>query len=426
MNRRLEPILCLMCLMSFLFVFQNPPTNEVHAAGSQLFVSPSGLGSACTQSSPCQPETAIALAVDYDAIYFAGGNYTGSTNPLFTITKSVSLYGGWDGTPSGNINLDPTTYITMIDGEGLRRLVTVNDPGGNYVISINGFSFINGFSPDDGGAIHVIFGEVLIEDNQFIDNEAAKRGGAIFVGSNLGVDIRENVFTNNDVNDSGSEGGSVYIGLSDPEHTNAVIEDNVFTDGNAYHGAAINITNSAALITKNLIKDSSGISTVRISSAEHTSVICNNIIVRSSQNAIDISGNVTFPNQVLNNTIIAAGFGIASYSETKINITNNIISNSGTSIQVFGGDVTGSNNLFYGNISDPENLNDTVTADPHFIDSTNDDFHIQEGSPAQDAGFPVSLSFDFDGESRPSGYGYDIGADEIMSGVKIFLPLILR
>ena len=42
---------------------------------------------------------------------------------------------------------------------------------------------------------------------------------------------------------------------------------------------------------------------------------------------------------------------------------------------------------------------------------------IQEDSPAINAGTTVSLDEDYDGESRPMGGGYDIGADEVSSAV---------
>jgi hypothetical protein len=51
----------------------------------------------------------------------------------------------------------------------------------------------------------------------------------------------------------------------------------------------------------------------------------------------------------------------------------------------------------------------------------NGDYHIQSGSPAEDAGQDLSgqfgaLSTDFDGDSRPQADGVDIGADEIVPG----------
>ena len=57
--------------------------------------------------------------------------------------------------------------------------------------------------------------------------------------------------------------------------------------------------------------------------------------------------------------------------------------------------------------------NDYVEGDPKFINASVANFHLQEGSPAIDAGSSDNApSFDFDGKSRPYGKGYDIGAYE--------------
>lgn len=40
------------------------------------------------------------------------------------------------------------------------------------------------------------------------------------------------------------------------------------------------------------------------------------------------------------------------------------------------------------------------------------DYHITEGSAARDAGVNAGVTTDIDGQARPQGAGYDIGADE--------------
>jgi uncharacterized repeat protein (TIGR01451 family) len=49
---------------------------------------------------------------------------------------------------------------------------------------------------------------------------------------------------------------------------------------------------------------------------------------------------------------------------------------------------------------------------PAFVDPDAGDYHIRSGSGAIDTGLDAGVTQDIDGDSRPLGAGYDIGADE--------------
>jgi hypothetical protein len=63
-----------------------------------------------------------------------------------------------------------------------------------------------------------------------------------------------------------------------------------------------------------------------------------------------------------------------------------------------------------------------VYGDPAF---SADGYHLTSESAAIDAGVDSRLSSDIDGDPRPSGTGFDVGADEVFRG-HIFLPIVLR
>jgi len=61
---------------------------------------------------------------------------------------------------------------------------------------------------------------------------------------------------------------------------------------------------------------------------------------------------------------------------------------------------------------------------PQFVNPSNNDFHLQSDSPAIDAGVNVGVYEDFDGNSRPQGSGYDIGAYEFTGSVTTTTTII--
>jgi hypothetical protein len=53
-----------------------------------------------------------------------------------------------------------------------------------------------------------------------------------------------------------------------------------------------------------------------------------------------------------------------------------------------------------------------------------DGYHLTRSSPAIDRGIAAGVLTDIDGDSRPMGSGYDLGADEFR--FKVYLPLIRK
>jgi hypothetical protein len=65
----------------------------------------------------------------------------------------------------------------------------------------------------------------------------------------------------------------------------------------------------------------------------------------------------------------------------------------------------------------------TALADPNVLG----DYHLLIGSPAIDAGTAIGApTWDFDDELRPYGGLFDIGADEVIQHIQIFLPSVLK
>jgi len=157
-------------------------TARAAPTATDRFVAPTGSGSACSQAAPCALQTALGLATNGDTIYVAGGVYTGTGSAVITLTKSITLAGGWNGDPGGSIRRDPAVYPTTLDGEWVRRVVYIS---GDITPTLDGFIVTRGnatglnlancpSNPDGcGGGVFVSGAHPLILNNTITNNVAA-------------------------------------------------------------------------------------------------------------------------------------------------------------------------------------------------------------------------------------------------------------
>jgi hypothetical protein len=55
-----------------------------------------------------------------------------------------------------------------------------------------------------------------------------------------------------------------------------------------------------------------------------------------------------------------------------------------------------------------------------------DGYHLTGGSLAINRGVNSGLTDDFDGDARPQGFVYDLGANEFLLPFSVLLPLLRR
>ena len=160
--------------------------------------------------------------------------------------------------------------------------------------------------------------------------------------------------------------------------------------------------------------------------------IVNNIVAFNCSYGIHIAGYDTVSNMKVYNNVFAwnGRSGAMIWMEMdNIDFRNNIFYNNAElgllCYDAHGTGVVIDYNLWYGNPQGTINMtwansdvsytsgNNLIAVYPYFVNDTSD-YHIQSNSPAIDAGPSLSpdVMDDFDGNLRPQGSGYDMGAYE--------------
>ncbi len=127
--------------------------------------------------------------------------------------------------------------------------------------------------------------------------------------------------------------------------------------------------------------------------------------------------------EIYNNTLYGCGSWTQSTSAAAFNngggnpaltihVVNNLVYALASERYVAGtvSQIGGSNNVFFGGGSAPSGFTASVVADPRLVAGATFDFHLMAGSPAIGAGVATSAVTDFDGNARPQGAAWDIGA----------------
>jgi fibronectin-binding autotransporter adhesin len=328
------------------------------------------------------------LVMDNEA-WVGGGlylSYAGWLNPSTlvsnTFASNQALLGGgiWMIYAPSTVVDNAIISNTAIDGGGLAMFSSDTRFIGNR--------FAGNVAADEGGAARVTYSTARFDSNE-VERNAAGLGGGLWLESSPAV-LTANMIISNTAN----LGGGLYLLDSDALFGNDVVAVN-----RAFElGAGLLISDSApvlrhATIAGNTGGDGAGIHlTGGIPDGRGSQVVLTNTILVGHQVGIWAGGGCTA-------TLEATLWGSGPWAN-------------GVDWDGPGTIVTGAINLW---------------ADPAFVDPTRNEWHLSDASAAIDAGIDAGLRSDLDGDLRPAGAGFDIGADEFVRGSwQVYLPAVLR
>lgn len=322
----------------------------------------------------------------------------------------------------------------------------------------------------DGGAVPIVTlnatATVSITHDTFTNNRAnlstntlsthSAAGGAIYIDSNdngattnITATLASLTLTGNiakgGTGDAVGQGGAIYAAESTVILNGAWIQGNIGAMSGSGQGRALRFsgtpfTGDSLTVLNNIARVGTGPAPflegggLQISGAGSfltltNSIFGGNTVSQSGGNGsglfINYSGvgvneiarltHVTVADDTLNNSQAIYYSGSAG---DRAYLTNTIAVSHTVGIQNQGATGTLEENytLYFGNTSNTVGSvvgnQGTSTGNPAFVDAPGGDYHITAVSAARDNGINAGLFLDIDGEVRPDGVGFDIGADE--------------
>jgi len=327
-----------------------------------------------------------------------------------TVMVRAGTYAGFELTTSGT----SSARIELLGGDGV--VIDGTASGNRDGINLEGASYVTiaGFTVEEAPRAGI---RAVTSRGVIIRNNVSRRNGVfgILTGFAYDLTIADNVTSDN------VEQHGIYVSNSDEPNDNVVVRGNE-TFGNGRSGIQFNgdCSISAGIIDGSLIEgnyvhdnDVKGLSLISM----QDSVVQNNVIVGnglvSGAGGIHLTdepgcGLPSNDNVVVNNTIIEpriAGIRITDDAMGNVIFNNVIVSDRGAVDEVGGNAIDAESNLIQSNDSglfrDAAGMDYRPAVGGPLVDTGRADFMGQSAPPS-----------DYDGVSRPTGAGFDIGAYE--------------
>ncbi len=403
---------------------------------------------------------------------YGGGGLNVSQSYTVTLTDNA-ISGNVADYEGGGLNVSQS-YTVTLTGNTISGNAAIQAGGGGLEVSqcenvsLTGNTISGNAANDWGGGLDLDADMLSLTRNTISDNTAGDRGGGVHLWS-AWVTVTHNFISGNTA--IAGDGGGLYLQWSD--HTTLcsntisgntaiagdggglyiyISNDNTLSgntiSGNraGNQGGGVGLYSGWTQWSGNIIAGNEALSGGGIFAYSHWGSLDNNIIADNSCSATGAGLYSDWYSSLhLRHTTIAYntggdGSGISIGSRATTAMTDTILVGHTLGITVTAGatatleatlwgsgawangaDWGGSGAIFTGTVN--------LWGDPGFVNPAAGDYHIGPTSAAVDVGVDAGVTTDIDGDPRPYGSGYDIGADEctVAGGQwRIFLPLVLR
>jgi len=435
------------------------------AYGSTYYVAKSGNDS--NPGAETQPWLTIQKAANTmvagDTVYIKQGTYNEQVLPQNSGTSGNYItYAAYTG---DTVTIDGSSVSLPSYESGL---FSVEDKS---YIKISGLRMINAGPNDNNAGIYVDNSHYIIIEKNYTYNTVAS-GIGVWDSANITIDGNEvelacndgeqesitvagtDTFEvkNNHVHHSGpGTNGGEGIDAKDGSSNGKIFDNYVHDIQGERTGIYMDSWDDHTFnieVYRNIIHDSgAGISLASEKGGLLENIkIYNNIIYSNRSNGLEIGDwgvlgisqrpiqNIKFINNTVyknGSSVWGGGIQLENEDATNVVVRNNIFSQNvlfQISNEASGSNLTVDHNLIHNYTGAYEyeiRGTDYVEGDPKFVNPSGADFHLQAGSPAIDQGASTDApSDDYEGNQRPQGAGYDIGAYEYTEATSSQSPLL--
>jgi hypothetical protein len=388
-----------------------------------------------------------------------------SGNTVVSNTASTAWYGCGGGlcleysaaTLSGN-TVQSNTASTADDGDGGGLYLSWSDAtlSGNTVVSNTASTAGVG----EGGGLCLELSAATLSGNTVQGNTASTASSGF--GGGLLLDISDATLSGNTVQGNTAStawygyGGGLALDWSDATLSGNTVVSNTASTAGVGLGGGLHLVVSAATLSGNtVVSNTATLSPTATGQGGGLWVwgsspftLTNNLVADNQANTqgsgLWFEGDSSYPTsgRLLHTTIAdngsagltagsGSGQGVYVGDHTTLAFTNTILAGHpsvGITVTT-GSTATLEGTLWHDNGVDTGGggvviSSTNVTGDPAFVNPSVWDYHLTIGSAAIDKGVNAGVDEDIDGDSRPQGAGYDLGADEVVRYV--YLPLVVR
>jgi parallel beta-helix repeat protein len=364
-------------------------------------------------------------------VYIISATATLRSNAIYSNTSSTAGGGLGNGGGLCLINSNATLSANTIYSN-----TTGQFGGGLYleggVATLSGNTISCNIASVYGGGLYLNWSDTTLSDNGISGNTAGQVGGGMYLYYSDATLSGNTVTTNT----ATSGGGGLHLFRSD-----ATLSGNFVKANSARDGGGLDLYQSDAIFNGNIIAGNTAYHGGGLQVWDSAPVLINTVVADNQATSATGSGPGLYvylgSPRLLHSTIVrnvggdgsgvyVTGDGYGNYST--VTMTNTIIVSHTVGITATAGNTATLNStLWHSNGTDRGgagtiNHSGDHSGDPAFA---LDGYHLMAASAAIDRGVNAGGTTDIDGDIRPWGAGYDIGADEYRVW-HIYMPVALR